>query len=50
MSESFIKKVAAYWLIRKTLRRRCFHADCMKCFKNTYFEESLQVAVNNDSK
>ena len=49
-SESFIKKVAGYWLIKKRLQHSCFPADWRKCFKNTYFEEPLQVAVNNDSK
>ena len=49
-SESFIKKVAGYWLIKKRLQHSCFPVDWAKCFKNTYFEEPLQVAVNNDSK
>ena len=47
MSEYFIKKVADYWLIKKRLRQSCFPLDCVKCFKNIYFEEPLQVAVNN---
>ena len=50
MSESFIKKVAGYWLIKKRLRHSCFPVDCVKCFKNSYFEELLQIAENNDSK
>ena len=45
-----LKKVAGYWLIKKRLRHSCFPVDCVKCFKNTYFEEPLQIAVNNDSK
>ena len=50
MLESFIKKVAGYRLIKKrVLRQSCFPLDYVKCFKNTYFEEPLQVAVNNDS-
>ena len=49
-SASFIKKVAGYWLIKKRLGYRCFPADWAKCFKNTYFEEPLQIAVNNDSE
>ena len=28
----------------------CFPVDCIKCFKNTYFQELLQVAVNSDSE
>ena len=48
-SESFIKKVAGYWLIKKRLQRSCFHADCVKCSKNTFFEEPLKIAVNNNS-
>ena len=47
MSEYFIKKVADYWLIKKRLRQSCFPLDCVKYFKNIYFEEPLQVAVNN---
>ena len=51
MSESFTKKVAGYRLIKKRHRHSCFAVvDCLKCFKNTYFEELSQVAVNNDSK
>ena len=46
MLEPFIKKVAGYWLIPTQL----FPTDCVKCFKNIYFEEPPQVAVNNDTK
>ena len=46
-SESFIKKVAGYWLIKRRLQHSCFPVDCVKCFKSTYFEEPLEVAVNN---
>ena len=49
MSKPFIKKVAGYWLIETRLRHSCFPLDCVKHFKNTCFEEPLQVAVNNDS-
>ena len=44
MSESFIKKVAGNWLIKKRLQHSCFLMNCVKCF-----EETLQVAVDNDS-
>ena len=50
MSESLIRKVAGYWLIKMRLQHKCFPANCAKFFKDTYFEELLQVAVNNDSK
>ena len=45
-----LKKVAGYWLIKKRLRHSCFPVDYVKCFKNTHFEEPLQVAVKNHSK
>ena len=48
-SESFNEKVAGYLLNKKRLQHCCFPVDWAKCFKNTYFEEPLQVAVNNDS-
>ena len=34
-------------LVKKRLRHSF---PCVKCFKNTYFEGPLQVAVNDDSK
>ena len=34
-SEYFIKRVAAYWLIKKRLQRNCFPVDWAKCFKST---------------
>ena len=45
-----LKKVAGYWLIKKRLWHSCFPVDCIKCFKNTFFEGSPQVAVNDDSE
>ena len=47
MCHSFIKKVAGYKLIKKRLQHSCFLLDCIKCFKNAYLEEPLQVPVNN---
>ena len=45
ISESFIKKTSR--LIKNKLRQSCFPMNCVNCFKNTYFEGPLQVAVNN---
>ena len=48
-SAFFMKKVAGYWLIKKRLQHSCFPVDWAKCFKNTYFEEPLQVAVTQNN-
>ena len=38
-----------HWLIKKRLQHSCFTVDWAKCFKNTNFEEPLQVAVTQNN-
>ena len=47
MSEPLTKKY--YWVIKSKLQQM-FSCELLQVFKNTYFEDLLQVAVINDSK
>ena len=48
VSEFLAKKVSTGGFIKKTLRN-VFSCEFCKSFKNTYFKEVLQIAVNNNS-
>ena len=41
------QSLLTYW---KETPHSCFPVYCVKCFKNAYFEEPLQVVANNHSK
>ena len=48
MPESFIEKVAGYWLIKKRLQHSCFLWIMQSLLRAP--KEPLQVAVDNDTK